>query len=342
LRKREEAERQQQAEAQERRRQEEDRKRQQEVQYREQLKQQQEAERQRQIELEEQRKQAGTSQVSSSQNNAGTKLQRFEFDVITVDKQGNENSRIRKTAEFFAEDLGNGVLLEMVKIPGGTYLMGSPAGQGNDDERPQHSVTLSSFCMGKYPITQAQWLAVAALPHVEIPLNREPSKFKGESRPVEQVSWHEAVEFCQRLSRLTKHQYRLPSEAEWEYACRAGTTTPFYFGETLDENLANYGQNIGETTTVDKYPPNAFGLYDMHGNVFEWCADCWHGNYADAPTDGSAWIIGGNAEYRVLRGGSWNYNPADCRSAYRSYVAPANRDSLFGFRVFCAVLPGLF
>ncbi|MBW4424011.1 MAG: formylglycine-generating enzyme family protein [Nostoc desertorum CM1-VF14] len=332
-----------------------------EARYQEKLKQQEEEERQRQIELEQQRKQAqakhkaqgqaGTSQASSPQNSAGSKLRRFEFDVITVDKQGEEKSRTRKAAEFFFEDLGNGVLLEMVKIPSGTFQMGSPEGQGSDNEKPQHSVTVPAFLMGKYPVTQAQWRRVAALPQVEIALNAEPSDFKGDSRPVEQVSWDEAVEFCQRLSRVTGHSYHLPSEAEWEYACRAGTTTEFYFGETLTPKLArckaNFGMMLltifggGETASVGSYLPNAFGLYDMHGNVWEWCADHWHDNYVSAPTDGTAWIVNGNSEKRIFRGGSWFNDRSYCRAVYRAYGSPANRNSTVGFRVVCSVFPGL-
>ncbi|MBG1242664.1 SUMF1/EgtB/PvdO family nonheme iron enzyme [Nostoc sp. NZL] len=332
-----------------------------EARYQKKLKQQAEAERQRQIKLEQQRKQAeakhkaqtqaGTSQASSPHNSTGTKLRRFEFDVITVDKQGEEKSRTRKAAEFFSEDLGNGVLLEMVKIPSGTFQMGSPEGQGNDNEKPQHPVHVPAFLMGKYPVTQAQWRRVAALPQVEMALNAEPSNFKGDSRPVELVSWHEAVEFCRRLSVVTGHPYRLPSEAEWEYACRAGTRTEFYFGETLTPRLARCQANLGmalltmfggETASVGSYLPNAFGLYDMHGTIWEWCADHWHNNYVSAPTDGTAWIVNGNSENRIFRGGSWNGSPALCRAAYRSYNSPANRDNRLGFRVVCSVFPALF
>lgn len=333
-----------------------------EAKYQEKLKQQAEAERQRQIELEQRKQaeakhkaqeQAETSQASSPQNSAGSKLGRFEFDVITVDKLGEEKSRTRKRAEFFSEDLGNGMLLEMVKIPSGTFQMGSPEGQGNDNEKPQHTVHVPAFLMGKYPVTQAQWRRVAALPQVKIALNAEPSNFKGDSRPVEKVSWDEAVEFCQRLSVVMGHPYRLPSEAEWEYACRAGTTTEFYFGETLTPKLARCQANLGmvfvtallsagETASVGSYLPNAFGLYDMHGNVWEWCADRWHNNYASAPTDGTAWIMNGNSEKRVVRGGSWEINPAHCSAASRSYYSPATRNGIIGFRVVCSVFPGLF
>ena len=295
-----------------------------------------------------------TSQVSSPQNHVSIKLQRFEFEVITVDKTGKENSRTKKSAEVFAEDLGNGVLLEMVKIPSGTFQMGSPKGQGNEHEKPQHSVTVPAFLMGKYPVTQAQWRLVAALPQVEITLNPDPAHFKGDNRPVEAVSWDEAVEFCQRLSVATGHQYRLPSEAEWEYACRAGTTTPFHFGETITTDLANYNgnQTYGagpkgiyrqQTTDVGSFPPNAYGLYDIHGNVSEWCLDHWHDNFREAPTDGSAWVAGGNSDVRMMRGGLWVSIPANCRAAFRNYYYPAVRyDCGFGFRVVSAVFPGLF
>ena len=306
--------------------------------------------------------QAETSQVSSPQNNVGTKLQRFEFDVITVDKTGKENSRTKKSAEVFAEDLGNGVLLEMVKIPSGTFQMGSPKDQGHDNEKPQHSVTVPAFLMGKYPVTQAQWRVVAALPQVEIALDN-PAKFQGDKRPAAQLSWRQAVEFCQRLSVATEHQYRLPSEAEWEYACRAGTTTEFYFGETITTDLANYrgtdmefqgktypgsygagpkGIYREQTTDVGSFPPNAYGLYDLHGNVWEWCLDHWHDNFREAPTDGSAWVVGGNSDRRLIRGGSWCYSPSDCLAALRDYGNPSERSNLIGFRVVCAVFPGLF
>ncbi|MFN6211932.1 MAG: formylglycine-generating enzyme family protein [Microcystis sp.] len=201
--------------------------------------------------------------------------------------------------------------------------------------------------MGKYPITQAQWKAVASLPKIERDLSLNPSNFSGNNRPVEKVSWYDAVEFCQRLSKATGRDYRLPSEAQWEYACRGGTTTPFYFGETITPDLANYDGNYiyaqgpkgiyrQETTPVGKFPPNAFGLYDMHGNVQEWCADAWHNNYKDAPTDGSVWIENGN--HSPLRGGSWDLSPSYCRSASRIYYSfGRDRDhgSSNGFRVVC-------
>lgn len=270
-------------------------------------------------------------------------LETFEFDVVTVDAQGNEISRDCCNAKFYAENLGNEVMLEMVAIPGGTFMMGSTDDEGDADERPQHEVTIKPFFVGKFPVTQAQWKAVAALPKVKQSLNPYPSKFKGANRPVENVSWHEVIEFCARLFAKTGQQYRLPSEAEWEYACRAGTTTPFHFGETITAELANCGDEHTweqkakyrkETTPVGSFQvANAFGLYDMHGLVWEWCADPWHKNYDGAPSDGSVWEVGGDNNRRVLRGGSWSFSSVLCRSASRSWNEPDGGLRICGFRV---------
>jgi formylglycine-generating enzyme required for sulfatase activity len=201
--------------------------------------------------------------------------------------------------------------------------------------------------MGRYPITQGQWRFVASVPQSNRGLNPDPSFFKGDNRPVESVNWYDAVEFCERLSQHTHRTYRLPTEAEWEYACRAGTTTPFYFGETITAELANYratetygdgpkGEYRQKTTLVDHFGlANAFGLYDMHGNVWEWCLDHWHGNYEDAPDDGSAWLTDDEEASRVQRGGSWNNNPRDCRSASRNLYNPDFDIDGIGFRVVC-------
>jgi len=241
-------------------------------------------------------------------------------------------------AKSFGESLGNGINLEMVSIPGGTFLMGSPENEEgrSSDESPQHRVTVKPFFMGKFTITQAQWQAVAALPKVKTDLNANPSCFKGANRPVEQVSWYDAEEFCARLSRKTGKTYRLPSEAEWEYGCRGGTTTPFHFGETITPQIANYGNNHQGTTPVGNFPANAFGLHDMHGNIWEWCADNWHENYQSAPSDGSIWLS--SDKKRVLRGGSWNCDPWYCRSARRLWCDPGSRyNDLGGFRAVCPV-----
>ncbi len=242
-------------------------------------------------------------------------------------------------------DLGNGVTLDMVSIPGGSFMMGSPEGQGYDTEKPEHKVTVQAFLMGKYPVTQKQWRAITSLPKVKHNLHSNPSNFKGDNLPVEKVSWEDAVEFCQRLSKQTGREYRLPTEAEWEYACRSRTTTPFHFGETITGDLANYNASViyanepkGEyrekTTPVGSFSPNAFGLYDMHGNVWEWCEDDWHDNYEGAPTDGSAWLSG-TSNIKVVRGGSWLNLPRICRSAYRINDNP--RYHIYGFRVACGV-----
>jgi formylglycine-generating enzyme required for sulfatase activity len=284
-------------------------------------------------------------------------LQSAEIDVITVDPSGKEQPPKKATVYYFIEWLspsppaslpegeGSGKIdqllrLEMMAIPGGTFMMGSPPDETDrfDDEGPQHEVTVDPFFMSKYPVTQAQWRFVAALKmeKVERKLDLEPSHFKGSDRPVEQVSWLDAVEFCKRLSEFTGREYRLPSEAEWEYACRAGTTTRYYFGETISKTLVNYD---GEgTTPVGKFPANAFGLHDMHGNVWEWCQDDWHRSYAgDPPKDGSAWINekGKESSTKVLRGGSWRLYPQFCRSAYRSLVIPDFRSVNVGFRIVC-------
>jgi formylglycine-generating enzyme required for sulfatase activity len=265
-------------------------------------------------------------------------------------------------ADYFLEKLDESTGLAMVSIPGGTFIMGSPNNEEGRDiygdfiealkgvnvEGPQHLVKIRPFYMGKYAITQAQWFTVAHLPKVNIDLNPDPSRFKGINRPVEKVSWHQTTEFCQRLSKKTGREYRLPSEAEWEYACRAGTTAPFYVGETITTDLANYngnytygagskGQYRQQTTDVGSFAPNAFGLYDMHGNVWEWCLDNWHENYTGAPTDGSAWTADGDDSARLLRGGSWYHGPRCCRSAYRSYSLLGLQRSVLGFRVVCGL-----
>ncbi|MEM8614788.1 MAG: SUMF1/EgtB/PvdO family nonheme iron enzyme [Cyanobacteria bacterium P01_H01_bin.105] len=238
----------------------------------------------------------------------------------------------RPTIETKAIDLGSGVTLELVHIPSGNFLMGAHEREmpSLNNERPQHEVTVPEFWMGKYPITQAQYKAVT---------NQNPSHFKGDDLPVDQVSWYDAVEFCKQLSKKTGKHYRLPSEAEWEYACRAGTTTRYFFGDKLTGEQANFKGS--KTTPAEKYPANAFGLYDMHGNVWEWCQDYWHGNYDGAPTNGSVWIKDGDDEYRAMRGGSWTSNLVLCRSARRYDYLPDSHYNFMGFRVVSAPLGSL-
>ncbi len=281
-------------------------------------------------------------------------------------------SRQTHRGQYFTERLNETTQLDMMLIPSGSFLMGQTESEreelirqvGEDDyqkyyarELPGHKVTVPSFFLGKYPITQAQWRAVAAYPEAESDLPPDPSHFKGDNRPVEQVSWDDATEFCRRLSQHTGRTYRLPSEAEWEYACRAGTTTPFHYGETLSDELANYcaqdresegklykgvygrgilGQYREETTDVGQFPANPFGLYDMHGNVLEWCEDDFHPSYEDAPDNGSAWVDSDRTETdRLLRGGSWYVGPRYCRSADRDGITRAFRGGTVGFRVCC-------
>ena len=246
------------------------------------------------------------------------------------------------------QPLGVEVALEMVPISGGSFLMGSPANEPGrwEQEGPQHRVRLEPFSFAATPITQAQWRQVALWqpaagePPWERPLNPDPSHFKGDRpeddrRPVERVSWFDAQEFCRRLSRRTGKTYTLPSEAQWEYACRAGTTTAYAFGDTLSQQQANVSASA--TKEVGSFLANSWGLHDMHGNVYELCADHWHRNYRGAPDDGSSWIdqTEGESMERVVRGGSWIDSPNICRSAYRSYCKPALAYYFIGFRVVC-------
>ena len=279
----------------------------------------------------------------------------YGFEVITVDSQGEETQKEQCYAQYTWENLTNNIPLEMVYLPGGKFLMGTEDDEIEglvrefngefEREKPQHEVTVQPFFMGKYPVTQAQWRAIASLPKVKHDLEPNPSSFKGDDRPVEEVSWEDAVEFCQRLSKQTGKEYRLPSEAEWEYACRAGTTTPFHLGKTITGKLANYraseiyanepkGEYRGKTTPVGSFPANAFGLYDMHGNVWEWCEDDWHGNYNNAPKDGRAWLSE-ESSIKVICGGSWYSRPAFCRSAIRISLTRVVRDISVGVRVVC-------
>ena len=259
--------------------------------------------------------------------------------VISTEERTCTNRR-------YFEKLSEETQLEMVLVNGGSFLMGSPEQEKKrtSAEGPQHQVTVPTFFMGRYPVTQAQWRIVAGW---EKGLETDPSRFKGDNRPVEQVSWHDAKKFCQRLSKKTKRHYRLPTEAEWEYACRAGTTTPFACGETISTELANYdgryiyergktGEYRKETTPVGQFGwTNPWGLSDMHGNVYEWCEDYWHENYENAPNDGSAWLTDSEDKYRVCRGGSWSFNPLCCRSAYRFGNGPDYRNIDIGFRLIC-------
>ncbi len=308
---------------------------------------------------------------------AGVPLTAMTFTTANVDASGKVINKRQEQCQGFTEDVGNGVRLEMIEIPAGEFMMGSTdaevetawAEAKNSDketklrwirvETPQHRVSVPAFAMGKYEITQGQYQAV---------MGKNPSHFRGDDLPLDVVSWEDAVEFCLMLSAKTGRQYRLPSEAEWEYAARAGTTTPFAFGETITPQIVNHrglypygialkGTSWDEIFSVGhkKARPrihtekgtfrertvsvgslgvaNAFGLYDLHGNVWEWCQDMWHDNYNGAPTDGAAWISGGDQQSRVLRGGSWYNYGWDCRSANRFNFAHGASSIDFGFRV---------
>jgi formylglycine-generating enzyme required for sulfatase activity len=265
----------------------------------------------------------------------------------------------------YREPLAEGVSLTMLRIPAGSFWMGAPEGEAGSKaaERPVHRVTLGEFLLGQTPVTQAQWRAVAKWERQENedegkwppkldpdPVARldDPYIFRGDQRPVVTVSWKEATAFCQRLRLRTGKNYTLPSEAQWEYACRAGTTTPFHFGATISTELANYdGQTAygdgpkgiirRQTTPVGIFPANSWGLQDMHGNVWEWCADHWHDNYKGAPEDGRAWLDENADEdqRRLSRGGAWLLEPQDCRSAYRIWWHPDDDDWDRGLRVCC-------
>jgi len=306
-------------------------------------------------------------------------LRTIGFEAASVDETGKRNPPEKYSAVVFTQTLGSGVALDMVSIPSGGFTMGSPLDEPErqPNEGPQHHVTLAGFFIGAFPVTQSQWSAVVLAHPDKVRQDLEPSPafFRGVDLPVESITWSQAEEFCLRLTAVTGRAYRLPSEAEWEYACRAGTTGPFNCGPTITSELANYcgtggavcgfsdntnvGSNIyngvtyasgaygegpvgvfrGTTTRPGTFPPNRFGLYDMHGNVWEYCLDKWADSYADAPADGGAFLFGSRDSARILRGGSWSHNPAICRSAYRDSIAPSNPgwQGRIGFRVVCTL-----
>jgi formylglycine-generating enzyme required for sulfatase activity/tRNA A-37 threonylcarbamoyl transferase component Bud32 len=262
----------------------------------------------------------------------------WPFDANEAKRRQAETAAALRVPAKTSVDLGNGVKMELVLIPAGEFMMGSLETEKDrsSDEGPQHRVRISqSFYMGKYEVTQEQYEAVTG---------NNPSRFQGAKNPVEQVSWHDAMEFCKRLSEKVGREIRLPTEAEWEYACRSGTPTAFHYGNSLSSDQANFNGNFPyggagkgvyrrKMVSVGSFQPNAWGLYDMHGNVWKWCGDVWHENYTGAPTDGSAWMTGGTQDFRVLRGGSWGESADDCRSSSRHWLTPADTDSELGFRV---------
>ena len=263
--------------------------------------------------------------------------------IITVDARGQEVSRTSSTIQYFTEDkisLPSGAKqIEMALIPAGNFTIGSP----NGNESPQKQINFTrSFYMSRYEVTQKQWIAVMGSDYDRRgngffrAFNNE---FNEDNRPIVAILWDEAKAYCKKLSELTGRNYRLPSESEWEYSCRANTKTPFHFGETITAELANINippNHKRETTNVGSYPPNEWGLHDMHGNVWEWCEDTWHDNYNDIPSDGSAWINGGEQDKRALRGGSCAEIPIFCRSAGRFGDFARISSNTVGFRVVVA------
>jgi formylglycine-generating enzyme required for sulfatase activity len=294
---------------------------------------------------------SGISQLPSTPGVVA--LEDFEFKTVKLSDTGKIIQPNTLQGKLFTQVIVGDINLKMVSIPAGIFTMGSPSDelQREKDEGPQHQVSIPAFFMAQTLITQAQWKAVAQLEKVKINLTAEPSSFEGLNRPVEQVSWDDATEFCARLSRETRLNYRLPSEAEWEYACRAKTTSTFSFGPTINPDVANYNGNViygkgskgkyrQQTTGVGIFPANQFGLYDVHGNVWEWCQDWWHDSYDGAPNSGIAWVTDRKSGelYRVLRGGSWLIRPGSCRSASRGRNPPGNRRSFISFRVACSLV----
>ncbi|MGK7890957.1 MAG: formylglycine-generating enzyme family protein, partial [Leptolyngbyaceae cyanobacterium] len=248
--------------------------------------------------------------------------QPYVFATPQVNNRGVIVKQIQQEAVSFTEILKDGPYFTLLQIPGGTLMMGSLDGEGRAVERPQHQVTIPPFWMSQHLVTQAVYGAI---------MGHNPSLFQGDNRPVEKVSWYDAIAFCSHLSQQTGRRYSLPSEAVWEYACRANGHTKYTFGDALAPELANYNKSLNQTSDVGCYVPNGFGIFDLHGNVWEWCADNWHQNYHGAPTDGRSWETG--YSYRVVRGGSWNLNSRFCRSAYRNRLHAHISDPTVGFRV---------
>jgi eukaryotic-like serine/threonine-protein kinase len=284
---------------------------------------------------------SGTLPIADTLSNAGSapKLTKIKFTSVKLDNTGKEVERPTGSAEIFTDDLGSGVTITMIKIPAGKFVMGSPTSEQGQDgtESPRHEVVVPEFYLGQTLVTQAQWQAM---------MGSNPSHFKGDGNlPVDSVSWLNGMNFCNKLSQKTGRAYRLPSEAEWEYACRGGTTTPFAFGETITPAVVNYNGNFSyanavrgeyreKTTVAGSFPPNLFGLYDMHGNLWEWCLDEWADSYSRAPADGSPrGDISSGDKKHLLRGGSWNSIPSGCRSTVRSKFSTDHHSYYFGFRV---------
>ncbi|MEM7536666.1 MAG: formylglycine-generating enzyme family protein, partial [Chloroflexota bacterium] len=263
--------------------------------------------------------------------------------------------RQSQTQEFFTQQVGLDFKLQMIYIPGGQYQMGAQDNAGDYREQPVHTVDVPAFFLSRFLITQQQWLFISKRAKVRYELTQKPSAFNSyggttNTIPVSQITWFEATEFCERLYAMTGLPYRLPTEAEWEYACKAGTSTSFHFGWTISPSVANYDNRHryrespkrsfthGMPTSVGAYmAPNAFGLQDMHGNVWEWCADHWYPDYTDSGTTVDARTTDLRDAERVIRGGAWDSPPDMCRSSYRMGISPYNRLFTIGLRVALSV-----
>jgi formylglycine-generating enzyme required for sulfatase activity len=267
--------------------------------------------------------------------NSPRTIEEIDFVSPVVDARGQVIEQRPGRARLWREPLPAGQSLELIEVPGGTLRMGSLRGQGYADEQPQHFVQVAGFWMGRTPVTEGQWRAL---------MGRHRGRFTEPDGPVDTISWTEAAKFCERLSKAAGRRYGLPSEALWEYACRAGSITDFSFGPVVTSDLANYngefvfqggpkGVYRHKTLPVGQFPPNAFGLQEMHGTLWEWCADAWHDDYSGAPADGNAWQGGLRAEYRVARGGCWHDIPEVCRSAARLRAKADEGDEFMGLRV---------
>ncbi len=280
--------------------------------------------------------------IKSSKLKSIDQRQLIEFTSIKLNERGDIIDRRQLQSEIFKEELGEDISLIMIEIPAGNFIMGSPEREEGREinEQPQHLVNIPQFYLGQTQITQAQWGAVF----------QDKSMMFGKNRqlPIDRINWFDAIAFCQQLSQKTGHKYRLPSESEWEYACRARTTTPFAHGDTIVPAIANYngeypyakaprGSYLEKTTPVGTFSPNQFGLYDMHGNLWEWCLDEWFDDYFNAPTDGSFRgsidEVGNVDRLRVVRGGSWDSHARLCRAASRMSLFGSFRDRHYGMRV---------
>jgi formylglycine-generating enzyme required for sulfatase activity len=257
---------------------------------------------------------------------------------MRVNSSGRLERRGDRKVTLRRYELRDGQVLEMIEVPAGSFTMGSGASAA---EQPPHTVSVPAFQMSRYEITQRQWRAVARLPKVDVEISEDPSYYEGDDRPVDSISWEDAVEFTKRLSAHTGQTYRLPTEAEWEYACRASTTSRFHVGDTLVPDAARYasggaamrgGASEGTARVADVGPPNDFGLYGMHGNLSEWCLDGWHNDYSGAPGNAVAWEVPGD-DQRVMRGGSWADGEERCRASSRLAVPAALAKTVFGLRV---------